>query len=135
MQNARVEQMTTHFVGYAGPTLIKATIGQEDVTSLLLPLYGAGRNWQGRLWSVEDAFDAQHVGAELMIEWQRKDGQKDYSRFLLADRDAIINPPINMPFCECGSPATKPCNVINPLCICSKAGVCSVPCGRIHDST
>jgi hypothetical protein len=128
--------MTSHFVGYKGPALLKATVDQDDVTATLLLLYGAGRNWQGRLWTMEDAFDAQHVCKELLIEWQRVDGRKDYSRFLLSDRDAIINPPINMPFCECGSPATKPCAAINPACLCSiiKGGRCSLPCGRIHES-
>jgi hypothetical protein len=127
--------MTSHFVGYKGPALIKASVGGVDVTAAIAQLYGEQRNWQGKQWTMEDALDVQHLGKDLLIEWKRANGRTDYSSLSVADLSMILNQLISMPFCECGSPALpagETCAKINPACMCNYKGNCSLPCGRIH---
>lgn len=124
-----------HFVGYKGPELVRATIAGEDVTSVIAHLYGEARNWQGKQWTMEDAFDAPHVGKTIIIEWKRPDGRADYSHIYIPDLGAVLNNAISMPLCVCGSPvlpAGETCAKINPACMCNHKGSCSLPCGRVH---
>jgi len=129
--------MTAYFIGYKGPTLLKATVGDDDVNAAIAKLYGEKRNWQGKQWTMEDALDVQHVGKSLLIEWKRPDGRIDYSHIYIPDLGSALNNAIHMPYCVCGSPvlpAGETCAKINPACMCNHKGGCSLPCGRVHIS-
>ncbi len=135
LQIVHTIQMTSHFVGYKGPALTRATVGNVDVTAAIAQLYGAAQNWQGKQWTMEDALDVQHVGKDLLIDWKYTNGRIGHSLLHVSDLSVVLNQIISMPFCECGSPALpagETCAKINPVCLCNHKGSCSLPCGRIH---
>ena len=57
-----------NYKSYKGPPLIKAVLGDEDITEEMIELYGENFNWKGYLWTFKEAFGEKSLNKNFRFD-------------------------------------------------------------------
>jgi len=82
-----------HYQTYEGPKLVKAMLGEDDITDKMTDMYGTGKNWNGCLWTFKESFGPDSYGKNYRLEFQGEDGRKHWFHGFISDIDQYFNPP------------------------------------------
>ena len=82
---------------YRGPSLVKATLDNKDITENIQNIYGENNNWSGNLWTYKEIFGSQSQGKHFRCDFQSKDGRKHWFNGYINDINQYMNPPLANP--------------------------------------
>ena len=86
-----------HYKSYRGPPLIKAVLGDEDITEEMIELYGENRNWKGYLWTYKEAFGEKSLNKNYRFDFKGEDGKEHWFHGFITDMNQYMNPPLHTP--------------------------------------
>lgn len=125
---------TIPYYNYKGPTLTKATLDNNDIIEVIQNMYGSERNWNNRLWKLNEVFTEIDIGKKVSLEFiSRRGSISKYNLTIPEELTIVFNNPIFMPFCDCGNRETCEsvvCSKVNPDCDCNSIEY-NKPCNRI----
>ena len=79
---------------YKGPPLIKATLGEEDITDKMTELYGDKYNWKGYLRTYREAFGENCTNKNFRFDFKDSKGQDHWFHGFITDINQYFNPPL-----------------------------------------
>jgi|TARA_B110000208_G_scaffold121422_1_gene148257 hypothetical protein len=89
-----------HYQKYEGPKLVKAILGEEDITDKMTDIYGASRNWNGCLWTFKESFGSDSYGKNFRLDFVGEDGREHWFHGFISDIDQYFNPPLATPMTQ-----------------------------------
>jgi hypothetical protein len=85
------------YLNYRGPPLIKAVIGDKNITEQLKVLYGENYNWNGCLWTYKEAFGKNSINKNFRLDFKGGDGRDHWFHGFITDLNQYFNPPMATP--------------------------------------
>jgi len=85
------------YESYKGPPLVKAILGNEDITEKMIELYGENYNWQGCLWTFREAFGENSTNKNFRFDFKGEDGRDHWFHGFITDLNQYFNPPLATP--------------------------------------
>ena len=87
-----------YYENYTGPTLLKATIDNQDITHIIQSIYSGNHNWQYTLWKFNEVFDVDYTNTEFYCEFINAPGERiHWYRITIQNMDECLNPPMGTP--------------------------------------
>jgi len=81
---------------YRGPPLIKATLGDQDITEEMKHLYGDKCNWQGYLWTYKEAFGENSANKNFRFDFKDSKGQDHWFHGFITDINQYFSPSLDI---------------------------------------
>ena len=89
--------VSDYYQKYKGPTLMKATLDEQNITQLIQTKYGPEKNWSGCLWTYKELFGEKSHGKKFYCEFISDDGRKHWFYGSINDINQYFNPPLATP--------------------------------------
>ena len=86
-----------NYKSYKGPPLIKAVLGDEDITEEMIELYGENFNWKGYLWTFKEAFGEKSANKNYRFDFKGEDERDHWFHGFITDLNQYFNPPLHTP--------------------------------------